>query len=587
MYIVGRLHNLLRMTGRPQSNMRVLSRLSRLTWRQSPRLPALACIVFAVFLAIVAAGLFVPLYGDEAAMKIMRGMFIADGWKFNTLVPQCNANYLRSVPALLYPGALAYDVAYAGATPLGIRLAGIVTDLCWIGLTCFALRTLMRPQHLYWVVLAALASIVGLGVMPLTFVMARGEGVLLVLLTLFVCFPPLMERYVDTMQRGRLFACAIAFCLLASLFFYTHPKTLFFFPVLLVSACLSFWSRSRLVCAAVASFVLVCMWQSLQFAFALTKCPNAPVFSVFLMSVTTPTDLLSSDPQKFLAALWTNVQAASPGIVEKMTFADTYESGWLAPSPNVSALPLVAWINAGIGYVVTAVIWMAAVLPPAVFLLRVVRRRLDGAAWCTAALWVGLLGHVAMYKAWSFYAGGLVIPLAALLVLLGLTAFDPLPSIRITSRAAALLMSPLYLLFLGSAGLLLFKVMPPTIHAAYPAGIGMPGQIISIPTLGYAPQRARIREFAHRCDLQGDGARHLVVDNLTFFAFKDLHEPLQSDYLYDQGFGVDYRGDALPALLRQIGAKGLIAQCTLLSASLVPKARRDGNLCCINFDETP
>jgi hypothetical protein len=104
----------------------------------------IASLVLLVFLCVVAAGLCVPLYGDEVAVKFMRGMFIANGWKVNTLVPQCNPDYLRSVPAVFVPAALVYDFFYAHATPLGIRLAGIFTNLCWVALTAATLRLLVR-----------------------------------------------------------------------------------------------------------------------------------------------------------------------------------------------------------------------------------------------------------------------------------------------------------------------------------------------------------------------------------------------------------------------------------------------------------
>jgi hypothetical protein len=328
------------------------------------------------------------------------------------------------------------------------------------------------------------------------------------------------------------------------------------------------------------------MWQNLQFAFALTTCPHAPLLSWFLTSLTTPIGLLHSDPQKFLAALWANLLAAPAGIVDKMAFAATYQAGWLAPSPGVMVQPLARWVNQGIGYVITGTLWAAAVLPPAVFLVQLLRRRTDGAIWCGLALWAGVFGHVAIYRAWSFYTGGLVIPLAALIVVIGLSSIDALQTARISTKAVTVALSPLYLLFLASTWLLLINVMPPTIRAAHPSGIGMPDQTISIPALAYSRQKTEIREFARRCHLQADGARRLVVDNLTVFAFDNLREPLQSDYLYDDGFGVDYKGDALPALLRRLGAKGMITQCTMLSASLAPKVTRDGNLCCINFDET-
>lgn len=554
------------------------------TKQNSSSAPVLVIIVLAVFLVIVAAGLFVPIYGDETATKIMRGMFIANGWKYNTILPQCNTDYLRSVPFLLYPGALAYDLVYSQATPLGIRLIGMATDLCWLGLTATAIRALAKPRHLHWAVLAAVTSVVGLGVLPLTLVMARGEQVILLLLMLFLCFPSFTARVTCGTSRARLFACAIMFCLVASTFFYTHPKTLFFFPVVLASCALCFWQRNRVLALAVTAFVLATVLQSLVFAGALTKCSSAPLFSSQWLSLMTPTNLLFSDPLAFLNALWVNVHTAPGAITDQMIFADQYQSGWLAASPGVAAMPLVTWINPAIRAVVIAVFGLAAILPPIEFLLKLRQRRLDGLSLCIAALWLGLFGHVAMYRSWNFYAGTLVVPLATLLAILSVAALGSLIPTRVFTKFTIVALFPLNLLFLGSAGLLLSKVMPPTIQNLHTGQIGLPGQPLSIPALGYDRQRKQIREFATQCHIQGDAARHLVVDNLTFFAFSDLREPLQSDYVNDQAFGADYPGQASLKLLRDAGARDVVAQCGLLSTTLLGKATRNGNLCCLHLD---
>ncbi|WGS54147.1 hypothetical protein LFL96_24270 [Paraburkholderia sp. D15] len=551
---------------------------------------ALVVIVLTVFLAIVAAGLFVPVYSDEAATKMMRGAFFSNGWEYNTLLPQCDRNYLRSVPALLYPGAFVYDIVYGHATPLGIRLLGMIADLCWLALTATAVRILTKPKQLHWALLAAIASIVGLGVLPMTMVMARGEQVILLLLIAFLCLPALTARIAGrTGTSGRegrvgLIASVILFCVVVSAFFYTHPKTLFFIPVVLTSCVLCFWRHSRALALVLGAFVLATVWQSLLFASALTKCPGAPMFSSQWLALMTPPGLLLSNPLAFVCALWTNVLSAPGAMLDQLVFADQYQSAWLAAAPGVAALPLVAWINPFIRAVVIAAFGVAAILPPLGFVLKLRSRRLDGPTCCIAALWLGLFGHMAMYRLWNFYTGTLAIPLAALLAVLSLAALGSLLPARIFRTLTLAVLLPLTLLFVGSAGLLLSKVMPPTIANLHAAPVGLPGQPLSIPALGYGRQRDQIRAFAAQCHIQGDGARHLVIDNLTFFAFDGLREPLQSDYINDQAFGIDYPGEASIKMLKEAGAHSVVAQCGLLSPTLLKHARREGNLCCLQLD---
>lgn len=552
--------------------------------QNQPSLTALVVTVLTMFLAIMVAGLFVPVYSDEVATKMMRGMFFTNGWKINTLLPQCNRDYLRGVPFLLYPGAFAYDMVYGRATPLGIRLFGMATDLCWLGLTAIAIRVLTKAKHLRWALLAAVTSVVGLGVTPLTLVMARGEQVILLLLMVFLCLPAVTARFAGGTSRSGLFACAILFCFVVSVFFYTHPKTLFFFPVVLTSCVLCFWRRSRALTFVIAGFVLATVWQSLLFAGELTKCSGAPMFSSQWLSLMTPLGLLLSDPLAFLNALWVNVRTAPGAMVDQLIFADQYQSAWLAPSPGVAAMPLVMWTNLLIRAAVTTVFGIAAILPLFLFALKLRLGRMDGATCCIAALWLGLFGHMSIYRLWNFYTGTLAIPLAALILVSTLAVLGSLVPARIFKSVTIAMLLPLSLLFLGSAAVLLLKVMPPTIENLRTAQIGLSGQPLSIPAIGYGRQRNQIREFASQCHIQGDGARHLVVDNLTFFAFNGLREPLQSDYINDQAFGVDYPGEASIKLLKEAGAHDVIAQCGLLSTTLLAHAHRERNLCCLHLD---
>ncbi|SDC22147.1 hypothetical protein SAMN05216345_101973 [Cupriavidus sp. YR651] len=550
-----------------------------------------AWIIIAALIVVLVAGVFVPVYGDEVAAIFMRGMFIANGWKLNTLLPQCGPEFLSGVPALLVPGAVTYDLVYSLATgPLFIRLAGILTALLWFGAAGALIIAQVRSQRLGCAMLASLASIVGLGVLPLTMVMMRSEQILLLLLTLFLAFPVVLRRDIGRENSWRLLILAAAFCLVVSIFCYTHPKALFFAPLILISAWSLLGSRSKLVCAIVSAFAIGCLWQTLQFAALLTKCGDAPALAKLLASNVMPLGGLVSSPRAFVVELFNNIDAAPLAMLRHMVFADQYQSAWLAPSAGLGNWDVAVRINQGIQYVTLLVFRVAFFLPPAVFLLKALLRKLDGATWCLSALWIGLLGHLALYKAWNFYGAALMVPIAALLVMLCVAALstlggDRLP--RLVKSSMALLPLPFYMLFLCSSALLLGNVLPQTIRSVNAADIGLPDQGLSIPSFGYARQRDRIRDFAEQCHIRGDGARHLVVDNLTFFAFDGLREPLQSDYLYEHGFGVDLQGDALPRLLKRLGSQAVIAQCTIFPGAFAGKVHREGNLCCVDLSSSP
>jgi hypothetical protein len=96
-------------------------------------------------------------------------------------------------------------------------------------------------------------------------------------------------------------------------------------------------------------------------------------------------------------------------------------------------------------------------------------------------------------------------------------------------------------------------------------------------------QRDIIRQFSKQCGLSGDGARRLVVDDLTYFAFDELREPLHLVYFYELAYGVDIKGEATIRMLEELGVPGIVAQCAYMPSLLLPRAHKDGNLCCVKF----
>jgi len=548
----------------------------------------LAWTFVAIFCAVLAAGVVVPVYADEAAGVLMRGMFLTNGWRLNTLMPQCGPGFLQPVPWLHLPGALASDLIMHAAAPLGVRGRGMLIGLAWLGMTVVVFRALIRSNVLRTWILAGFVAVLGLGVLPLTLVMMRGEQMMLFLLSVLLVFPLVLRRDGATHRHGETALLAAVFCLVVSLFFYTHPKTLFFIPLVVLSAVATFGSRGRLWIVVVTAFALGAAWQTLRFAAEVASCPGAPQMSAILAGNTLSLAGMWTAPGAFVLKLLVNVQQVPDAILKHIVFADGYQSAWLAPVPGLVAGWPVGDVNTYIRYAIWGTYWAALVVPPLLVIACCVRLVAAGPLWWAGAFWIALAGHASLFATWNFYAATLLLPLALWCLVFSIAAILERWRSADSTRSgyiAAVVLSPLLALFLASAALLVMRVLPPTIESGRSAEFGLPKQGLSVPTLGFEKQRDGIRRFASQCGIQGDGARHLVVDNLTFFAFDNLREPLQSDYLYEHGFGVDLRGDALPALLKGLGAPGIIAQCTMFPTVFGDRVRRDGNLCCVDLTQ--
>jgi hypothetical protein len=113
-------------------------------------------------------------------------------------------------------------------------------------------------------------------------------------------------------------------------------------------------------------------------------------------------------------------------------------------------------------------------------------------------------------------------------------------------------------------------------------GTVLPGQPASVPAFGYAEERAKIRAHAARCGIDGDGARHLVVDDATLFAFEDLREPMHLVYVSDATmWGPDLDGNRDAAFFRAMRSPGVITRCAYFPTKLVAKARTADGYCCV------
>lgn len=542
-------------------------------------LDLLSYAVILLFVALLAFALFVPLYTDEVATKIVQARFLAESGKLLSLYPQCPSGFVQDTPVTWYPAALAYSFIYYGLSPLGIRISGVLMAvLCvalldrWLALTVPVRRDRLRS-------LAAQMAILSLGVLPLTLALARGEQWIALLLTSFLILPALAERLASWRGGWGAAILLISFILLTSLFSYAHPKSLFFLPVAIASAFYTFGSGNRWLLGLALGFILLCTYERIQFTTMSLRCDESPILSAILAGQTIRLGKLAEAPGEILQEVATNLVAAPRKIANHAVFKHDYQSGWLPPAPEFAFGRVVKALNAAIRAALQVVYWLGLLLPPLALQLSRAWRSANGRPLLLAALWVGLVGHLALYNEWNFYSGALVLFVIGILLIASVMR---LRNLSIAGKAARLLLAPLLVLSLLSTPVLAVEVIPRLFAAAYASTDVLPGQPLSINAFGYTKARERIRALVMACGIRGDGAWRLVVDDLTYFAFADLQQPLHLIYLYEGGFGADLEGRIRDFLVDR-ESEGVIGQCTYLSPVLQKDALRDGNLCCVKL----
>ena len=535
-------------------------------------------LVIVVFFGVISAGILVPVYADEVALRMMRSTFFSEHGRNLTLLPQCSSELGFSIPLSWFPAAIGTSLLASILTPLGIRVAGVATAVLWIFSLAVVVRMLIpnRNQQLSW--LATMLAILGVGVLPLTLVLARSEQWLLLFLTVFTLFPSVLQR-IKRVGVG-FFSLVVVFCVIVSFAFYAHPKALFFLPLLGVSAYFSFYERSRFAFLLTGVFICWTALQTVEVTRVLVACPDAPIFAAYMASQTTKLSMLLQAPLATSWELGINLAKAPYLISKHLLFQSAYQSAWLPPVPSPGIGPLTWGLN-GVILVEIGLVIVSGLLMPLVAVLKSIKRRDFGAVFMVmVALWVGVTAHLAIYKAWNFYGGALVLGLSILLIVLGVVQAQWMDRAFLACRW---LRSAFCLVSLVSAVVLAVQVVPGLFKAMGSGHIGLKDQPLSVPAYGFSERRERIRKFADECSLSGDGAHRLVVDDLTYFAFNNLREPLHLVYFYEDGFGSDVKGEATIRMLERLGVEGIVAQCTFMPSLLLKQARKDGNLCCVKF----
>lgn len=540
----------------------------------------LAVTVVLVFVALILSGLLVPIYADEVSTKMTQATVFHHDGRMLTAIPQCLPEMTMPIPVSWYPGAAVYQVLYSNLSPLMIRVSGVVIALMFVMALALGLRH-VRPANIpYWPMFAGCLAVLGLGVLPLTLLLSRSEQWFLLLLTYFVFFPLLKDQW----SKNGVAVHAVVFLLFTSLLFYTHPKAAFFAPIVIVSGWIAFRGQ-RWLQALTLLFTLVCLIQSVQAARELFNCTNAPLLASAFSKQTSSLSELAVRPVELLLELGANVVSFPEKVIGHAVFQGAYQSSWLPSVPAGEELGVfVRMVNLLVAGALSVVICVGVLLPPVAFAIALKRKALGNQNVLSAVLWFSLVGHLAIYRTWNFYGGILVIGILLLLIALSVGGISWSKPWR---RAGFGLFVSLCFVFLLSATVLASSILPRLMNSNEAPELGVPGQPLSVPTFSFSSQRERIRSFARSCNINGESSRRLVIDDLTYFAFDKLREPIHLVYVSPLGMGMDIKSGDLISFLKQLGSPGIVAQCTFFPDDVKSKSvNNSDNLCCLNLHQT-
>lgn len=543
-------------------------------------LDGLAWIGILAFAAVIGLGLLVPVYVDEVATKLVQARFLAERGQMLSLFPQCSSGFVLPTPTSWYPAAVLFSLLYGHLQPLGLRVAGVLLLLVWLAVFVAWVFGMTADARQRLRTVAGMTALLGLGVLPLTLILARPEQWLVLLLSCFLMLAATADRL---WSRERFWLPAVllaAFLLLASLLNYSHPKALFFLPFVLVAATCIFGLQRRWLLAFALSFAVFSAYQTYGTTKAVIRCEEAPILAKIMAAQTTSVAMAFQDPMAFVAEVSTNLVTAPGEIADHGVFQSRYQSGWLPPVPFAAEGRGMQALNLGLrGFWYLACL-LAVLLPPLLLFRSTDKDAAVARRLLMPALWIGFVGHLALYREWNFYGGSLVLPLAGLLVVHSLARLGELPRLAWLANGALVV---LLLLVVASTAVLGRQLGPPLLRAARSAdAVPINQEAFSLNAFAYPATRERIRSLAESCGLAGDGATRLVVDNLSYHAFTHLRQPVYLGSLWPWGAGADVAGKTR-RLLVDMQSEGMIARCDLFGPEFRNQTLREGDLCCVDL----
>ncbi|APC15676.1 hypothetical protein BLL42_08005 [Pseudomonas frederiksbergensis] len=530
-----------------------------------------------VLICALLSGVFLPVYSDEIMTKFNNARFFLESGQMLSFFPQCTTTVGHGVAWVFYPAAILISSVYAYLEPLGLRVSGVVLALAWFGLLAYwCHRQAAGEGAKRFTFLVAFAS---LGVMPYLWVLSRPEQFMLLPVLIFCMLAVLTPAQGS---GGRQLAVMGGLGLLLSVFFYAHPKSLFFTPFLLATVWIATRGFNLLIRAGLVLYVLALSVQVLRDASLLGGCQDAPAIQALLAANSLMPGMLLSDPVAFFGAVWQNISLFPQRMLVHLTFSPTFQSGWLPPLTEKPDLLL--WLNPLIYNTLLVLVVGSHLLALGMAVISLARRRMSAALLLASLLAAGDLINVALYNLQNFYAGIQYVPLSIVIVALlfqCLPVVRPWFAVRVAGHLTLAFVAGLSLISLFT---LFYLVTPNLLRNAEYANASIPGQPLSVPVLGAKAHLDSIRELGESCHIPADHAEHVVVDHMTYFAYLKDRSPVHVLYVSEFGYGGDLLNGKLLPFLKERNSPGLITRCEWVPNEFRDVQRQnDRGYCCVDF----
>jgi hypothetical protein len=292
----------------------------------------------------------IPIYSDELVWHSLLARFFDDGRTIINKTPQCSNEIKIQLPWILIPGRAVFSlIFYKISPPFILRATAILLSITTIYLThrftqISGHKTKTPKAGILTSGMFLIISAFSLGLTPAFMALARPECLFFITLTA-TTFVSVKFNFTATKYLGLVTFNFAGLCFLGS-----HPKSLFFLPVILALLKIIKVSHNSVPLKAIStSLILYTAAKSTLFYQKLYKCPLAPQLQATLAHHMIQPSKILEEPSGYFKDLSVNVLGFSRFGDAIIPPLDTVFWGWL-PQHNLGQLEFLwgIFIKAGL-----------------------------------------------------------------------------------------------------------------------------------------------------------------------------------------------------------------------------------------------
>ncbi|MGE7470875.1 hypothetical protein ACQKLX_15630 [Bosea sp. NPDC003192] len=535
-------------------------------------------LILGICLLNLTLGIFVPIYVDELVYKFGLARYLLEGGQQLSIYPQCIDTFLTPVPLPLIPGAVIIAGAWQHLGLFGMRFSGFAFIVAWAALIWLIISRLTASRDVRVAVAFTLFAVMSLGVTSYALLLSRPDQFLVLGLTILVAFPIILdarERETGRAASGWIIAtAALVYFLVISTASYAHPNIVYYTPVVLASAYLTFRRVGLLPALGACAIALVVIGFGLMNGARVLASCNDPALAAATGKRLVDLRGLLTAPLATIGVLLGNSLGGLFDLLRYVSFTGNYQSGWLPPTP------LLDGVIGGTFLFVIRVIWHVAVVGAIVVATARLLHDRSPALLLAGALLISLAGQAAHNRSLNFTLIQLLLPLVALFCVLALT---PVAETALSARWWMPLRNVVAGFAAASALVCLIFLVPQLIGTAWSKRIFNDQQHHSYSAFNASIRAQSTARLAQACRIVPGQAPGLVIDDVSYATFYRERRPMFATYVNPSLMGAGLKG-RLPEFFASHRSSGFIGKCNYLPWELQSVAIRDGENCCVSAE---